>query len=362
MKKQIDIYTSLTRITDLAESNFEIRRIPRARWQMGHYVVCEITDAGGNSLLIELPNGRMRGVIGGETIMGALGVRHATLEATGSWEKVGDDGRMHVLTGAGLFGKLTSKSVYLPPLMELQYRGHVFREGSALGMGDFVKPVEDRRLELPVVLFFGTSMSAGKTTSARIVTHLFKSAGYKVVGAKLAGAGRFKDILAIKDVGAVAIFDFVDVGLPSSICPERVYREKLRQLLSRVASTDADVAVVEVGASPMEPYNGSIAIEALGPNIKFSVLSASDPYAVLGLMEAYGMKPDLVTGVASNTLAGIELVEKLCEVRTLNFIDPANTEDLRDALSQATGLCLNPERHAHSKRHPDPAGAVSDQK
>jgi hypothetical protein len=246
--------------------------------------------------------------------------------------------------------------------MQLQYRGHVFRDGRKLGMDDFVDTVEEKPLNTPVILFFGTSMSAGKTTSARIVTHLFKSAGYRVVGAKLAGAGRYKDILAIKDVGAKAIYDFVDVGLPSSICNEDIYREKLRMLLSRIAAVEAEIAVIEVGASPLEPYNGTIAIEALMPNLRFSVLSASDPYAVRGLMEAYGMKPDLVTGVASNTLAGIELVERLCHVPAVNFIDPANTNLLRKLLGQATGLSLNPERDAHTKRHTDPAGALSDQK
>jgi hypothetical protein len=282
----------------------------------------------------------MRGIIGGETIIGALGDRFATLEATGSWEAVGTDGKMHVLTGAGLFGKLTSKSVYLPPMMELRYVGHVFRNDQKIRMEDFVLPVEDKPFDIPVILFYGTSMSAGKTTSARIVTHLFKSAGYSVVGAKLAGAGRYRDILAVKDVGADAVFDFVDVGLPSSICEAALYKKKLHQLLNRMAGTAADVAVVEVGASPMEPYNGSLAIEALRPNLKFSVMSASDPYAVYGLMKAYGMTPDLVTGVTSNTLAGIALVEQLCGVRAINFLNPENETILRQLIGQATGMNL----------------------
>lgn len=340
MKINVDIFTSLTRISDLATRPFSVEPLSRAHWELADYVVCEITDAGGNALLIELPNGRMRGVIGGESIAGALGVRFATLEATGSWEAVGDDLRMHVLTGAGLFGKLTSSSVYLPPLMELRYLGHVFRGGHKVRMDDFVRPVPERPVGTPVVLFYGTSMSAGKTTSARIVTHLFAGAGYRVVGAKLAGAGRYKDILSMKDVGADAIYDFVDVGLPSSICGEATYRGKLTQLLSRVAREEADVAVIEIGASPLEPYNGSIAIEVLKPHLKFSVLSASDPYAVLGLTEAFGMKPDLVTGVASNTLAGVALVERLCGVRALNFLDPKNMGTLRRLLVQATGLPL----------------------
>ncbi len=358
MKQPVEIFTSLTRISDLAGKPFDVRAIHRGLWEMGDYVVCKITDPGGHSLLLELPNGRMRGVIGGETIMGALGDRFATLEATGSWEAVGDNLRMHVLTGAGLFGKLTSKSVYLPPLMELKYLGHVFRDRRKLRMEDFVEPFPDRPFETPVILFFGTSMSAGKTTSARIVAHLFKSAGYSVVGAKLAGAGRYKDILAVKDVGADAIFDFVDVGLPSSICGEGLYRKKLRQMLNRMASVQADVAVVEVGASPLEPYNGSIAIEALKPNLKFSVLSASDPYAVHGLINAFGMKPDLVTGVASNTLAGISLVEKLSGVRALNFLNPKNGKILRRLLGEATGMNLKKHKNVKFERLGDPQGTL----
>jgi len=186
----------------------------------------------------------------------------------------------------------------------------------------------------------GTSMSAGKTTSARIVTNLFKRGGYKVVGAKLTGAGRFKDILAIKDVGADAVMDFVDVGLPSSIYPEDKYKVFLRQLLSRIQHQNADVAIIEIGASPLEPYNGDIAINAIRKQIKCTILAASDPYAVHGLMKAFDLVPDLVTGIASNTLAGEKMVEKLCNVRALNLIDADTTEELKAILSEKTGFSL----------------------
>ncbi|WP_088341476.1 hypothetical protein [Robiginitalea sediminis] len=342
MKTPSYIYTSLTRISDLQTSPFEVRQLPREDWGRGDYVVCEIQEAGGTELQLELTSGRMRGIIGGEHLIGVLGERFATLEATGSWEGIAADGRMHVLTGAGLLGKLTSKSVFLPAMMQGVYRGHPVRNGRKLTMDDFVLPVQPRTFTTPVVLFYGTSMSAGKTTSARIVTHLFTQAGYRVVAAKVTGAGRYKDILAMKDVGARAIFDFVDVGLPSSICPEAVYREKLVQLLSRMAAVPADVAVVEIGASPLEPYNGSLAYEALRDHVKCAILSASDPYAVLGVIQAFGLRPDLVTGVASNTLAGTALVEKLCQVRTLNLLDPSNIPALCALLERTTGLALTP--------------------
>ena len=334
------IFTSLTRISDLAEKEFELKKIDFEYWETGDYVLVEILDPGSNTLLLELPNGRMRGVIGGEKIIGALGERFATLEATGNWKKVGKDLKMHVLTGAGLMGKLTSKSAFIPNMIEVIYRSHVFRNDKKLTMLSFVEPVVEIPFNTPVVLFVGTSMSAGKTTSARIVTNLFKMAGHKVVGAKLSGAGRFKDILAIKDVGADTVLDFVDAGLPSSIYPKEKYKVVLKHLLSRIAIHKADVAIIEIGASPLEPYNGDCAISAIRDYIKCTILAASDPYAAHGLMKAFEIVPDIVTGIATNTLAGIAMVDRLCNVKALNLIDFNTTEELKKILSKKTGLRL----------------------
>ncbi len=331
------IYTSLTRITDLRDRDFQVAPLPREQWRMGDYVLCEVTNPADGRMKIELQNGRMMEIMKSQRLLGALGARHATLEATGSWEAVADDGRMHLLTSAGLFGKMTSKSAYVPRVVRLQYRGHVLGDGGPARMADFVAQVPDQPFRMPVVLFFGTSMSAGKTTAARIITRQLKRARRKVVGAKITGAGRYKDVLSVYDAGADAIYDFVDVGLPSSICEPAVYRQALRQLLNRLAASGADVAVIEIGASPLEPYNGDIAIQEIMPNVAFSVLCASDPYAVLGVMESFQLKPDLVSGIATNTLAGVELVEKLCQVRALNIVDPKNLPELRRMLREQLG-------------------------
>ncbi|PRX54648.1 hypothetical protein [Flagellimonas meridianipacifica] len=332
------IHASLTRISDLAEKEFEVKGIPKESWHTGDYVACKVINAGAESLKIELPNGRMRGVISGESIIGALGERFATLEATGSWRNVTENLKMSVLTGAGLMGKLTSKSIFIPKMMRVAYVGHVFRGEDKVTMDSFVKPIETVPFNTPVILFVGTSMSAGKTTSGRIVTNIFKQAGYRVVGAKLTGAGRFKDILAFKDAGADAILDFVDVGLPSSICPKEIYQQKLEQMLSMISSQNADIAIVEIGASPLEPYNGDSAIDALREHIKCTILSASDPYAVHGLMKAFDIVPDIVTGIATNTLAGVRMVEKLCRVKALNLIDSTTMTGLKRILTATTGF------------------------
>lgn len=332
------IYTSLTRITDLQNESFDIKKIEKSSWETADYVVGEIIRKGSDSFKIELPSGRMRGVIGKETLVGVLGERYATLEATGTWKEVKDDNIMHVLTSGGLFGRLTSKSIYIHEMTILKYFGHVFRKGNKLTMNHFVNPVEQQEFTTPVILIVGTSMSAGKTTSARIVTNILKTSGFKVVGAKLTGAGRYKDILAMKDVGADAVYDFVDAGLPSSICDKNIFLKKVNYLKNLLASVNADAAVVEIGASPLEPYNGDLAIESIKKNINCVILCASDPYAVYGIMKAFKMIPDIVTGISTNTLAGRELVEKLCGVKALNLIDPNTTDILKRILFEKLGL------------------------
>ena len=275
-----------------------------------------------------------------DLVVGALGERYATLEATGTWKEVEEDGKMHILTGAGLFGKCTSKSVYLPNLIEVQYIGHAVRGEKICTMDDYVHDVKFSKFKTPVILLVGTSMSAGKTTVARIVVNHLKRAGLKIVAGKLTGASRYRDILSLKDVGANYIFDFVNIGLPSTIYPREKFRKKLVQLLSTINSVNADIAVIELGASPLEPYNGDIAFEELTDNIKCTILCASDPYAVYGVMKSFNLKPDIVSGIATNTFAGAELIEKLCNVKALNLIDPKTTKELKRILNNKLNINL----------------------
>jgi acetylornithine deacetylase/succinyl-diaminopimelate desuccinylase-like protein len=234
--------------------------------------------------------------------------------------------------------RTTSRSALLPSLPSHLYKGHVLIGREKATMRDYAPDVSEREFELPVVLLVGISMSAGKTTSAKLIVRLLKGEGLAVVGAKLTGAGRYRDILSMQDAGAQHIFDFVDAGLPSTVVPEKEYRKILRRLLSRIAAADADVLVAEVGASPLEPYNGAAAIEEIGPNVRCTVLSASDPYALTGVTSAFGNRPDLVTGLATSTSAGIELVEKLSGIKALNVLDRSSLASLRAILKDTLGL------------------------
>ena len=329
-------FSSVTRISDLAEEGFEVRPLERAEWRAADYVVGTVATRSGELSNVELRSGRMIEVVEGDLVVGAWGARQATLVAVGDWQAIGEDGMFHALTAGGLFGRATSISPRQPPLMRMHYEGHVWRDGKHLSMQDYVPSLEIVPYQLPTILIIGTSMSAGKTTSAkRIIRHL-KQLGLRVVGCKLTGAGRYRDVLAMWDAGADAIYDFVDVGLPSTAMDPEEYRSHLRQLLSLVVAAEPDVVVAEAGASPLEPYNGEVALEELGGNVQCTVLCASDPYAVVGVMQAFHVTPDLIAGIATNTTAALNLIRKLTGQDAFSFLVPEESEDalrvIRDRL------------------------------
>ena len=331
-------YPSLCRISDLAQTEFSVEKLSKQQWQMGDYVLGEICHADGCVRSLELSSGRMIELTEGDQVIGVFGVRAATLEAVGDWREIGDDQCFEMLTPAGLFGKLTSKSLFLPSLMRLKYLGHVIQNAEKRCMSDYISEEIGADFSMPVILIVGTSMSAGKTTSGRVIVRHLKQAGLKVAAIKLTGAARYRDILTVGDAGADYIFDFVDAGLPSSICDEQYFRGVTRQLLSKVELTGADIAVIEVGASPLEPYNGAAAINEIEKNIQFTVLCASDPYAVLGVSSAFKNQPDLVAGAAANTDAAICLVEKLSGIPALNLLDKHSIPQLDRMLTAALDL------------------------
>lgn len=326
--------SSVCRIADL--DGAVLRRADRATWALGDYVVGEVVGHVGPGRGVELETGRMARLSPGDRVVGALGDRAATLEVTGRWSDVGADGRMHLLTSGGLIGKVASRSPLVAPAVDLVYAGHLFRGDERLSMAGAVPGGSAAALELPVILIVGSSMSAGKTESARVLIRILRRTGLRVLAAKLTGAARYRDVLSMADAGAIAHFDFVDAGLPSSVCSEPVYVQAIEGLFARMARVPADVAVIEAGASPLEPYNGAAITRLLRDQLRLVVLCASDPYAALGITEAFaGVPVDVVAGIACNTDAGRQLVRKLTGLPALRLIGPGPHLELEAILREA---------------------------
>jgi hypothetical protein len=323
---------SLARISDLGPRPYDVVYIPRDSWSAGDYVLGKVTLAPRENRRIEGIDGRDIEIGIGDLVIGALGARAATLGAVGSWESIESDGVMETLTSAGLLGKATSVAWNAPAMVRLAYAGHVVRGGGKVVMKGFVTKAVAAPFTGPIILIIGTSMDAGKTSAARVLVRHLRATGQRVVGTKLTGAGRYRDILAMRDAGADAVLDFVDAGLPSSVCPQPEYREALTNVLGRIADAAPDIAVAEAGASPLEPYNGATLMAAIRDQVRLTVLCASDPYAVVGVVQGFGIVPDFVAGLAANTTAGRDLVRKLTGLEALDLHDPVSHPRLREIL------------------------------
>jgi uncharacterized protein DUF1611 len=326
--------TSVTRIADFAERPPAERSVSRSEWRSGDYVLAEVTEHGAVPHAIENTAGRAVEVLPGDVIVGALGRRAATLEAVGDWRAVRDDLEMKTLTAGGLLGRCTSASTPPPRMAAVRYRGHAVRDGSRLTMADFVPEAPTRQFDAAIVLIVGTSMDAGKTVAAKAIVRTLKRAGLRVAAAKFTGVARYRDILAAADAGADFVADFVEAGLPSTAVPPEEFEEAARYLLSLIAASRPDVLVVEAGASPLEPYNGDVAVRLLRDQVRCTVLCASDPYAVIGVMNAFEMSPDLVSGRATSTEAGVDLINRLCGIEALNVMDRSSHGRLAEILEE----------------------------
>jgi hypothetical protein len=327
------VFGSTTRISDLPGRPVELEAVQSDAWATGDYVAVEILDGPGLPYFVEAPNGRMAMAGAGDTLVGALGRRAATLETAGDWRAVGEDLLMHPLTAAGVIGKVTSQANFAAPLPNVEYHGHMLRDGRRCAMGDFAHAPEHEHPQAPVILIIGTSMDAGKTVAACEIVRALKAMGLRVAGTKLTGVGRYRDILAMSDSGADFIADFVDGGLPSTVVDEEDYQRALRTVLAKLGAARPDVIVAEAGASPLEPYNGSIAVRELGDHVCCTVLCAMDPYAVVGVMTAFETRPDLVSGRATTTEAAIALVERLTGISALNLLDRSSAAPLSRLLA-----------------------------
>lgn len=81
-------------------------------------------------------------------------------------------------------------------------------------------------------------------------------------------------------------------------------------------------------------------MDELGDNICSIILAASDPFAVVGVMKAFGVQPDLVTGPATSTSAAIRLVKKLTGLPALNVINRETMPAFREFLEQKLGTAI----------------------
>ncbi len=273
-----------------------VSRKPR----MGDLVVSSVTAVGEHEYL-ENPAGRRVRLYDGDLVVGAYGNRYATDFFEGYLSSAQS---VHLLTAGGLIGRVASAHSRRGVPTELEVAGAlVDRDGAPLSLDSFARARPDRaEPALGTVVVLGSSMNAGKTTTASAIIRGLARAGLRVGAAKVTGSGSGKDHWAYLDAGAHRVIDFIDFGMPSTFgYPADRLSAAMHDMRSALVADGAQVAVLEVADGVLQDETRALAAQLPGFADQV-VLAVGDGLAAVAgveLLERLGVRVHIISGVVT---------------------------------------------------------------
>ncbi len=264
IEKKIVIDTGKSRLVELlkisrvkkAKAAYNVRNIPLdvARYLLkgalqpenGDLVLAKVSKIGQHQRL-ELGSGRRAGLHVGDEIIVCYGARYAPDQ----FEAVVPDSleACHLVAAGGIAAKSINRHSRMKPATEILPLGLLADEwGERINISAWaIKPASGKLQRPLTVAVAGTSMNAGKTTTAAGVIHTLKSYGLNVAAAKVTGTGAGGDRWKMVDAGADKVLDFTDAGLSSTFgITQKQLEFTFRCLMDNLSVTQPDVIVLEV--------------------------------------------------------------------------------------------------------------------
>lgn len=297
----------------------------------GDVVAVRVLSSKSTYDTLELCSGRFSQLKPGDVVAGALGHRRALRGFAGHLpERLAVGDRIHILNLGGVLGFCDSASPDVGQPFECEVLGQVLsfphlaeRVGVPANIAAGLSPPPDGfDCPVPVLAVVGTCMSAGKTQACTSLIQELAHRRLAVAGAKCTGVSLRRDILAMEDAGACATIIFTDLGVVTTTAANSA--GLTRAMLQRLAAQRPDLIVLELGDGLLGAYgvDAILADPVIRASFRAVVLAAGDPVGAWGgvrrLQEEYGLVPDVVTGSATDNLAGTEVIERLIGVPAAN--------------------------------------------
>lgn len=239
-----------------AKAAYTTRRVPTER--MATLLTGDITPHSGDLVLarvkrirqhtrIELGSGRRSRLYVGDEVV----VCYANRYAPDQFEAVvpSNLGACHLVAAGGVAARCLSRSAKVKAPTELEPIGLLGdAEGRRINLSEHaVEPVRGQQPRPFTVAVVGTSMNAGKTTSAASLIHGMTRSGLKVGAAKITGTGAGGDVWFMTDAGAHTVVDFTDAGFASTyMASPREVEGILERLTAHLQAQGVDAVVLEV--------------------------------------------------------------------------------------------------------------------
>ena len=238
-----------------AKSAYTARHVPRDRMHRllknagpvaGDLVLARVARLGQHEH-IEQPSGRRARLWQGDEIIVAYGNRYAPDQFDAY---VPDDlGPCHLVAGGGVAARVVAQHGAMKQATQIVPLGLLADlAGDPLNLADWALPLVRLTRPKPRVLaVLGSSMNAGKTTTAAAMIRGLTQAGHAVGAAKVTGTGAGGDRWAMVDAGARIVLDFTGAGHPSTfgLSPQQL-AGLLDLLVGHLAGANVETVVVEL--------------------------------------------------------------------------------------------------------------------
>ncbi len=276
--------------------------------KLGDLVVAQVSRLGAHDHL-ENTHGRRCRLYPGDLVIGAYGNRYATDFFEGYLRP---DNPAHLLTAGGLIGTVATAHTSKGEPTELTVLGGLADpSGNPLSLEDFqLAPAPPARPELGTMVVVGSSMNAGKTTTAAAIVRGLAIGGTRAGAAKVTGSGSGKDHWAYLDAGACAVTDFIDFGMSSTFgYPVERLCAAMRAMRDTLVRAGAAAVVMEIADGLLQSETGALAARLPGfaDRVVLAVGDALGAMAGIEMLAAVGVEVTAVSGlVTASPLASRE--------------------------------------------------------
>jgi len=212
----------------------------------GDLVLARVEKIGQHSKL-ELAHGRRACLFVGDEIVVCYGNRYAPDQFEA--EVPGDLGQCSLVASGGIASRARSCHTNMKAPTSIIPIGLLANaRGKRINLIDAALPkligLNNRPYTIAVL---GTSMNAGKSTTAASLIRGLSSAGRVVGAAKITGTGSGRDTWLMTDAGSKLTLDFTHAGFPSTyLANPTVIDMILETLTAHLTKAETDVIVMEV--------------------------------------------------------------------------------------------------------------------
>lgn len=278
--------------------------------RLGDLVVARVVSVGAHDHLENVHGRRVR-LYPGDVVVGGLGNRYAT----DFYEGYLPSGSVaHLLTAGGLIGVVASAHASRGEPTQLEVLGSLAGAGGGrMSLDDVALPLPSEPgpgPELGTFVVVGSSMGAGKTTTASALIRGWARAGLRVGAGKVTGSGSGKDRWMYEDAGAAVIVDFLDFGMASTFgYPPARLAQTMVGIRDTLVARGASVVVLEIADGLLQDETRGLAAGLPG-FADGAVLAVADGLSALAgvqIMGELGVPVRVVSGlVTASPLASRE--------------------------------------------------------